>query len=191
MFLYIGGVPGVGKSTVISSLLTKAIQEKIEIEKMTSAPILCELAGLKTTGELRRLSEEKREKLRSKMYDIIHDILRQKPDTLWIFDGHFCYFDWSGKKFGVRPIQSWDRELMIGIIVLTARPETILSRRMADKRPDRKLSFNFIKKEIEKEIEIAKFQAASLKKPIIFIANENGEAEENAEKILRLIKKLK
>jgi len=191
MFLYIGGIPGVGKSTIIRSLEIKAAKENIKVEKMAGTPILCKLAGLKTAEALRRLSEEKREKLRPRMYDIIHETLRQKPDTLWIFDGHFCYFDWNGKEFGTRPIQSWDKELMMGIIVLTARPETILSRRMKDRRPDRKLSLDFIKKEIKKEAEIAKLQAETLEKPLIFIANEDGKAGENAEKILQLIKKKK
>jgi len=186
MFLYIGGVPGVGKSTAINILEAKAIQEKVKIKKMAGAPILCELAGLKTTEELRRLPEERREKLRPKMYDIIYDILKQEPDILWIFDGHFCYFDWSGKKFSVRSIQSWDKELMAGIVVLTARPETILSRRVADKRLDRKLDIDFIKKEIEKEREAAISQSAELNKPIVFLVNENGDAEKIAKNIIQL-----
>lgn len=191
MFFYIGGVPGVGKSTVINCLKTKAALEKIKVKKMSGAPILCKLAGLKTAKELRRLSEKEREKLRPKMYDIIYNIVRQSSDILWIFDGHFCYFDWNGKEFGTRPIQSWDKELMIGIVVLTAKPETILLRRIADKRPDRNLNLNFIKREMKMESDIAKLQAKKLRKSLIFITNENGKAEKNAEKILKLIKKLK
>jgi len=191
MFLYIGGVPGVGKSTIIKKLKDKLAQEKIKTGVITGAPILRKLAQLKNIEELRQLSEEERKRLRPKMYNIIYSILKKNPNTFWIFDGHFCYFDWNGKKFGIRSIQSWDKKLMTGIIILIAKPKTILLRRIKDKRPDRKLTLNFIKKELKKESEIAKLQAIKLQKPLIFIANENGEAEKNSEKILQFIKKLR
>ena len=77
---------------------------------------------------------------------------------------------------------------MIGIIVLTARPKTVLLRRTADRRLDRKLGIGFIKKEIEKEREIAISQSVTLNKPLIFLANENGDTEKNVQKIIQLIR---
>jgi len=191
VFIYIGGVPASGKTTVIKLLEKKALREKIKVEKMIGLPILCDLADVKTEDELRKLSEERRKKLRPLMYGIIRSRMRQKPDTLWIFDGHFCYFDLDGRKFGVRPIQSWDRELMIGIVVLTAQPKTILKRREKDERIDRKLDIDFIREEIKKETRIAQSQASKLKKPIKFIVNEDGNANMSAKEILHLIKKWK
>ena len=189
MFIYIGGIPSVGKSTLVQTIKIRAIQEKINTEVMNGLPILCSLANVKTAEELRRLPEEKRKVLRPRMYDIVYLLMKQKPETIWLFDGHFCYFDWYGKRYGVRPIQSWDKELMLGIIVLTAQPETILRRRIKDGRQDRKLDLDFIRKELKKETRIAQSQAKKLRKPIRFIVNEDGNAELNAKEILHLIKK--
>lgn len=189
MFIYIGGIPGVGKSTLVQTIRIRAIREKISTEVMNGAPILCRLANVETAEELRRLPEEKRKALRPKLYDIIYLLMKQKPETIWLFDGHFCYFDWYGKRYGVRPIQSWDKELILGIIVLTAQPETIARRRMKDGRQDRKLDLDFIRKELKKETRIAQSQAQKLKKPIKFIINEDGDTDLNAKEILYLIKK--
>jgi adenylate kinase len=157
------------------------------VDRISGAPILCNLAGVKSLDELRRLPEEKRGKLRPRLYEIILAMMTERPDTFWLFDGHFCYFDWEGKKFGVRPIQAWDKELMLGIVVLESKPETILARRKKDNRLDRKRDLAFIRKEMKKEAEIARLQAESLHKPLKFLNNNDGEEEKNAETILRLI----
>lgn len=189
MFIYIGGIPGVGKSTLVQAIKIRAIQEKINTEVMNGVPILCSLANVKTAEELRKLPEEKRKALRPRMYDFVYLLMKQKPEAIWLFDGHFCYLDWCGKRYGVRPIQSWDKELMLGIIVLTAQPETIIRRRIKDGRQDRKLDLDFIRKELKKEAGIAQYQAQKLKKPIKFIINEDGDTDLNARETLYLIKK--
>jgi len=52
MFVYIGGVPGVGKTTVIVNAEELARERKIKMEKIKGAPILCKLAGVTTVAEL-------------------------------------------------------------------------------------------------------------------------------------------
>lgn len=110
MFVYVGGVPGVGKTTVITKTKRLAQKHKTKIEIVTGAPILCELADLATVAELRALPESVRRALRPEMNRRLYELDRMDPDIIWLADGHFVYFDVEGKKYGVRQIQPWDKE---------------------------------------------------------------------------------
>jgi adenylate kinase len=149
MFVYIGGVPGVGKTTVVANVEELARERKIKIEKVKGASILCELAGVATVAELRALPESVRRTLRPEMNRRIYELDRADPETIRLTDGHFVCFDVKGKEYGIRQIQPWDKEQMIAIAVVVINPGTILSRRLEDvgDRPDCKLNINFLMKE--------------------------------------------
>lgn len=60
MFVYIGGVPGVGKTIVVADTEKLARKRGVRMEKIKGTPILCELAGVATVADLRALPESVR-----------------------------------------------------------------------------------------------------------------------------------
>jgi len=183
MFIYIGGVPGVGKTTVVTEVEELARKRKIKMEKTKGAPILCELASATTIAELRALPESVRRALRPEMNRRLYELDRADPRTIRLADGHFVYFDVEGKEYGVRQIQPWDKKQMIAIAVIVASPDNVLDRRLkdADDRPDRKNNINFLIQEQKMEIDIAVSQATELGIPFCFIRNEGNESPTAAE----------
>lgn len=186
MFVYIGGVPGVGKTTVVTKAEELARKRKIKMEKIKGAPILCELAGVTTVAELRALPEGVRRALRPEMNRRLYELDRGDSGTIRLADGHFVYFDVEGKEYGVRQIQPWDKEQTIAIAVVVASPSSILSRRLkeANDRPDRKHDINFLIREQKMEIDVAVSQATELGVPFCFIRNEDGESPPAVETLL-------
>lgn len=174
MFIYVGGVPGVGKTTVITEAEKLARERGIRMERIIGTSILCELAGVTTVAELRALPEDVRQALRPEMYRRLYELDRRDPETIRLADGHFVYFDVEGKDYGIREIQPWDKGQMLAIAVIVADPYIILHRRLkeAGNRPDRKYGVDFIIREQKMEVGTAISQAAELSLPLCFINNE-------------------
>jgi len=186
MFVYIGGIPGVGKTTVVTEVEELARKRKIKLEKIKGAPILCELAGVTTVAELRALPEGVRRALRPEMNRRLYELDRENSGIIRLADGHFVYFDIEGKEYGVRQVQPWDKEQTIAIAVIVASPDSILSRRLKDvsDRPDRKHNISFLIQEQKMEIDVAVSQAKELNVPFCFIRNEGSESPTAAETLL-------
>lgn len=177
MFIYIGGVPGVGKTTIIRNVEKIAKNNGIKMKGAQGSPILCQLTGSKNTDELRLLPEKIRSRFRSKMYEILYEEDAQDINTIRLSDGHFVYYDVKGKKYSIRKIQPNDKKQLIAIVVVVANVNNILERRLKDStnRSDRKKDINFIIKEQEMEVENAKLQAKKLSIPFCFINNDEIE----------------
>ena len=177
MFFYIGGVPGVGKTTVVTETEGLARDRGIKMEKIKGAPILCELAGVDTVAELRALPESVRRALRPEMNRRLYELDRRDPETIRLADGHFVYFDIKGEEYGVRQIQPLDKEQMLAIAVIVANPHTVLRRRLkdVDDRHDRKRNIDFLIQEQKMEVDVATSQATELGIPLCFASNEGYE----------------
>jgi adenylate kinase len=186
MFVYVGGVPGVGKTTVATETEKLARKLEIRMEKIRGAPILCELAGVSTDAELRDLPESMRRALRPEMNRRLYELDRADFETIRLADGHFVYFDIEGKDYGVREIQEWDEGQMIAIAVIVASPNTVLRRRSKDAndRRDRKHDLNFLLREQKMEIDVAASQAMELSIPFCFISNDGNENPTASEMLL-------
>jgi len=186
MFIYIGGIPGVGKTTVVTETEELARKRKIKMEKIKGSPILCELAGVVTVAELRALPESVRRTLRPEMNRQLYELDRRDPEVIRLADGHFVYFDIEGKEYGVRQIQPWDKEQMIAMAVIVASPNTILRRRLEDKndRHDRKRNLDFLIREQRMEIDVAVSQSSELCMPLCFVSNEGRENPTASEMLL-------
>jgi len=186
MFVYVGGVPGVGKTTIITETEKLARKQGVKIEKIKGSPILCKLAGVNSVAELRALPESARRALRPEMYRQLYELDRRYPETIRLADGHFIYFDVEGKEYGVRQIQPWDKEQLIAVAIIVANPHIILRRRLKDAkyRCDRKLDINFLAREQKMEIDIAVLQATELVVPFCFINNEGTENPTPSEALL-------
>lgn len=68
MIIYVGGIPGVGKTTIITRLEKIAQKAGFKLEQTRGLDILCKLAGVAAVKELRLLPEEIRSKFRPEMY---------------------------------------------------------------------------------------------------------------------------
>lgn len=178
MFILIGGVPGVGKTTVTQRVEKLALKNYLRLERVYGTHILRELAGVATLDELRALSEETRASLRPEMYRRLYENDRNDIQTIRLIDGHFVFFDINGEKFSTQSIFPQDREQMMAVAVITAEPETILLRRQKDAglRKDRQLDIDFIRREQCMELETANSYAHTLNIPIAILKNETQES---------------
>lgn len=185
MLIFLGGVPGVGKTTLITKTIEIAKKRQFEMEKISGAPIFCKLAGVKTMAEVRILPESLRKKLRPEMNRQLYEIDRNNPRIIRLVDSHFVLFDTEGKEYGTREIQPWDKEQTIAIIVVTANSKTILGRRIQDavNRPDRQKTLISIVQEQELEVKIASTQAKELSIPLCLISNEDADILTAPEKL--------
>ena len=190
MFIYVGGVPAVGKTSIIKAVEELAYKQGVSIERTVGTDIMCELAGVSTVDELRRLPEKTRREFRPEMNRRIYEQDRLDPLTIRVCDGHFCFLDVKGEEYGERQIQPWDKEQMKAFVLVLANPQTILQRRVGDgtERPDRQRDLEFVKREQRLEVRIATHQAQELAIPMGFLTNgcERIIAEQ-AKRLLSLI----
>lgn len=190
MIVYIGGVSGVGKTTIIESVEKLAMANNLKIERATVKEILCDLAGVKTVEEYRCLPEEIRSSLHSEATNRIYEIDCINSKTVRLYDGHFCSLNpYNGNEI-VRPIRFDDRKHLVAIIVLIANPEVIFRRRIFDfnMRKDRHIvDVDFITREQQREIEVAQIYERNINIPLYILKNEGNISEINNE-IFNLIK---
>ncbi len=178
MLIYIAGIPGTGKTTIVKSLIEKLNLNKHKSVSIRGLPILCRLAGNISPEEFRRLPNHIRKKYRPEMYRIIYEEDLKDHKTIRILDGHFAYYEAGGKEYTVKPIQKGDYEQMRVIFVVTSKPENVLQRRNKDNetRTDRTLDLLHINEQDNIEKEEAIRQARELKIPIFFISNDSDIA---------------
>ncbi|HCX25786.1 MAG: hypothetical protein UX08_C0012G0062 [Candidatus Collierbacteria bacterium GW2011_GWB1_45_35] len=172
MFIRIGGIPGVGKSTVIDKLSKVGKMYGLPIEKVKGGDVLLKLAGVSTYDELRKLPESFRASLRPEMFRIMYEEDRQNPQVIRLRDAHFSLIDPETGQIVTFPLQHEDSEQMLAMIVLTADPEIILTRRLGDKsRSDRFMDLDVIIEEQRIEIETAEAQSKQLDRELVIVDN--------------------
>jgi adenylate kinase len=183
MFIQFGGIPGSGKTSII-----KELEKRINVKRITGSDFLCQIAGV-SHKDLRLLPEEKRSEMRPRMFELMFGEMYSEPATLWLYDGHFCFYESSSKKYGVRPISFFDQKMMKFIIVIEADPNEILERRKRNKkkRKDRVVSMNRIQLELKTERRIAIKVSNTLDKKIFFV--NNSCFEKAVEEIIKIIYK--
>lgn len=172
MFIRIGGVPGVGKSTVIRKITEAAKWCGLPVEKVKGGDYLLRLAGVSSYDELRKLPEDYRASLRPEMYRLMYEEDRNNPGVIRLRDAHFSLIDPESGKTVLFPVFPEDKEQMLGMVILTADPEVILQRRTLDKdREDRSLDLEVIKREQEIELATATAQAKELGQELAVVDN--------------------
>ncbi|MDO8443424.1 MAG: hypothetical protein Q7S78_00260 [Candidatus Azambacteria bacterium] len=187
MFVYVGGVSGVGKSKIVTEAEKLARKRGIKMELINGATILCGLTGATNISELQTLSENARLDLHAKMNQRLYEIDRQDPKTIRVADGYFMYFDVPKvSECGIRELQPWNKNQILGITILIAEPHIILRRRIQDigKRPDRKCDLRLLIQEQYTEIKDILLQAAKINMRPYFIRNEVTEGSLAAEALL-------
>lgn len=170
MFIRIGGVPGVGKTTVIDEIVKKSSRLGFPVVKVKGAEYLMNILGVSTYEQLRRISEKERAQARPEMYRKMYEEDRNDPGTIRLRDAHFSLWQ-DGSGFVDFPILEEDKRQMLSIVCLTAPETTIHERRKNDNRSDRALDKDIIQKELTRELEVAREQTNYLGINLVQVEN--------------------
>lgn len=170
MFIRIGGVPGVGKTTVINEIVEKSSRLGLPVVKVKGAKYLMDILGVTTYEQLREIPEQERAQARPEMYRRMYEEDYKDPNTIRLRDAHFSLWQ-NGSGFVYFPALEWDRKQMLSMVCLTAPYTVIYERRRNDGRSDRSLDKDTIQKELMKELEVAKEQAAFLGTNLVQVEN--------------------
>ncbi len=172
MFIRVGGVPGVGKTTVIDRIVGASKQLGLPVVKVKGANYLMKALGISSLDELRRVPEEVKAAVRPQMYRWMYEEDLGDPCTVRLRDAHFSLYhdDGSVTEF---PVLDDDRRQMLSMVCLVAPPAAIYQRREVDinSRSDRPLDLGLIKRELATEISIARQQANSLGFNLVEVEN--------------------
>lgn len=170
MFIRIGGVPGVGKTTIIDKIVEESSRLGFPIVKVKGAKYLMDIFGVLTYEQLRGISEQERALARPEMYRRMYEEDRNDPNTIRLRDAHFTLWQ-GGSGFTDFPLLVEDREQMLSMVCLTAPEDAVYERRKRDGRPDRALERGIIREELTRELEIAVEQANCLGINLVQIEN--------------------
>ena len=161
--LYLGGVKGVGKTTVMDKALT-CYDHFVKIAKCSE--VMAHIAGMTSVECLDSMNPDFRESVRKQAHEYFFD---QCCDM--IIDGHYMipYEDGTYEK----PFQHDYAERIAAFVVIEADVDSIYRRRCNDfhlKR--RKLCVETIKNELEMELLLAKELSEIYDKPLFVIEND-------------------
>lgn len=189
MIVFVNGVSGVGKSTVIEKTKEISIQGVLKIEQAKVKETLCELGGVKTVEEYRLLPEKTRSSLHTGTTERIYMADLEDVNIVRLYDIHLCSCSHCDDSEIIRPFRADDGKHIVLIITLVARPENVLVHKNLDLRirGDRHItSIDFVVKEQRRAIETAEMYSKVLNIPAKIVSN-NGGLDETCFKILNII----
>jgi adenylate kinase len=170
MFIRIGGIPGVGKTTIINEIVEKSSQLKIPVVKIKGAEYLMNVLDVSSYDELRQIPEQVRAQARPEMYRRMYEDDNKDPNTIRLRDAHYSL--WQDESGFIQFLSlEEDKKQMLSMVCLTASEDTILQRRRDDGRSDRNLDIDIIRRELIEESKSAKEQAESLGINLVQVEN--------------------
>ena len=177
------GIPGVGKTTVVTEVFNQLQQKNIKLENLTFGTIMFEEAqklGILNRDEMRKLSVDKQKNFQIKAAQIIAKI---NADVVLI-DTHLFIKTNSGYMPGL-PKDILDYLLPTNLVLVEAKPQDVLDRRLND--PNRTRDSATIDS-IEFDNQIARSMLSSssiLTGASVFITiNQEGKSQEAAKSIV-------
>lgn len=177
------GIPGVGKTTIVSNVLELLKEKKISASVSIFGTIMFEEAkkmGIKNRDELRKLSVPEQKELQSMAAKKIASI----KDDVVIVDTHAFISTKEGFYPGL-PHNVLEILMPDIFIMITARPEEIYNRRMKDTSRDRDIvSIDAIKKELDVTSAMLSTCSILCGSPIKMILNSEGKVDEVAKTIV-------
>ncbi len=177
------GIPGVGKTTVVSRVVELLKEKKISVSVSIFGTVMFEEAkkrGLQSRDDLRKLSVKEQKELQSTAARKIASI----SDEAVIVDTHAFISTkegfYPGLPHNVLEILNPDSFIMI-----SARPEEIYNRRMKDSTRTRDIvSIDAIKKELDVTSAMLSTCSILCGSPIKMILNTEGKVDEAARGII-------
>ncbi len=180
------GIPGVGKSTVVSKIVELLNQKNKSVSVVSFGTVMFEEAqknGVKDRDELRRLEMQKQKNLQK----MAAQTIANKNDNVVIIDTHAFIKTPAGFYPGLpehvlRIIQPSN------FIAVSARPEEIYNRRMKDETRQRDIvSIEKIKKELSVQDSMLATCSVLCGSPMKPILNAEGKIDEAANAVIKAI----
>ncbi|WP_320416816.1 adenylate kinase [Candidatus Nitrosotalea bavarica] len=181
--IIIVGIPGVGKTTVVSRVVELLKEKKVKVSVSIFGTVMFDEAkkkGVQNRDDLRKLSVKEQRELQSMAARTIASI----ADDVVIVDTHAFISTqegfYPGLPHNVLEILNPDSFIMI-----TARPEEIYNRRMTDTTRTRDIvSIDTIKKELDVTSAMLSTCSILCGSPIKMVLNTEGKVDEAAKGIL-------
>jgi len=181
--IIIVGIPGVGKTTVVSRVVELLKEKSIKVSVSIFGTVMFNEAkkkGVQNRDDLRKLSVKEQKELQSTAARAISSI----ADDVIIVDTHAFISTkegfYPGLPHNVLEILNPDSFIMI-----TARPEEIYNRRMTDTTRTRDIvSIDAIKKELDVTSAMLSTCSILCGSPIKMVLNTEGKVDEAARGIL-------
>jgi adenylate kinase len=180
------GIPGVGKSTVVTKVV-EILKEKNKTVSMKSfGTVMLEQAsknGIHDRDELRKAPVEIQQKLQT----LAAKSIGQMNDDVVIIDTHAFISTKEGFYPGL-PKNVLDQIHPTNFIAISARPEEIYNRRMKDKTRNRDIiSIDTIKKELAVQDAMLSSCSVLTGAPMKVVLNSEGKIEEIAKSVIHAI----
>ncbi|HSD05361.1 MAG TPA: adenylate kinase [Nitrosopumilaceae archaeon] len=177
------GIPGVGKTTLVSKVVEILQAKKISTSVSIFGTVMFDEAkknGIKSRDDLRKLSVPEQKKLQSMAAKKIASL----SDDVIIVDTHAFIATKEGFYPGL-PHNVLDILKPDSFIMITARPEEIYNRRMKDTTRDRDIvSIDAIKKELDVTSAMLSTCSILCGSPIKMVLNTEGKIDEVAKAIV-------
>lgn len=179
------GIPGVGKSTVISRAAEMLNNIGISASVAVFGTIMLEEAkelGITHRDELRRMSIHEQKRLQ----ELAATKIASMKDDVVLIDTHLFISTRQGYYPGL-PVSLLSILKPTNFIMIAAEPEEILRRRLHDKSRDRDICKP---EEIKHDLEIAQIMVASCSiltgAPFVIIFNNDGAIDKASRQIVEL-----
>lgn len=177
------GIPGVGKTTLVSKVVELLKSKKISVNVSIFGTVMFEEAkknGVKDRDDLRKLSVPEQKKLQSMAATKIASM----TDDVVIVDTHAFIATKEGFYPGL-PHNVLEILMPDSFIMISARPEEIYNRRMKDTTRNRDIvSIEAIKKELDVTSAMLSTCSILCGSPIKMILNSEGKIDEVAKGIV-------
>ena len=177
------GIPGVGKTTVVSKVVEILKTKKISVSVSIFGSVMFEEAkkkGIDSRDELRKLSVQEQKELQSMAAKKIASI----SDNIVIVDTHAFIATKEGFYPGL-PHNVLEILTPDSFIMISARPEEIYNRRMKDTTRNRDIiSIDAIKKELDVTSAMLSTCSILCGSPIKMVLNSEGKVDEAARGIV-------
>ena len=177
------GIPGVGKTTVVSKVVEMLKTKKISVSVSIFGSVMFEEAkkkGINGRDELRKLSVPEQKELQSMAAKKIASI----SDDIVIVDTHAFIVTKEGFYPGL-PHNVLEILMPDSFIMISARPEEIYNRRMEDTTRNRDIvSIDAIKKELDVTSAMLSTCSILCGSPIKMVLNSEGKVDEAARGIV-------
>ena len=181
--IIIVGIPGVGKTSLVSKVVELLRSKKISVNVSIFGTVMFEEAqknGIKDRDDLRKLSVPEQKKLQSMAAKKIASM----TDDIVIVDTHAFIATKEGYYPGL-PHNVLEILTPDSFIMISARPEEIYNRRMKDTTRNRDIvSIEAIKKELDVTSAMLSTCSILCGSPIKMIQNSEGKIDEVAKGIV-------
>ncbi|OGZ22633.1 MAG: hypothetical protein A3E18_02415 [Candidatus Nealsonbacteria bacterium RIFCSPHIGHO2_12_FULL_38_18] len=192
MFVYVGGISGVGKTTIIRKTIELSQKSNSFFIGLSEKELLCKITKVKSAEYYAELPEEVRAEARKQLVDYLYRIDEKNLATIRIRDDHFTAPKEDGT-YWIRQLEKKDKAHMFAFVVIIAKPGIILQRRFSRGFIPLGHRFSDVDEIIlhqEMETRIASFQADHLQIPFKIIDNREGRTKQTSALLFSFIQKI-